>query len=201
LFLLEASTENSHRSLAVVPREFKYRQPDIYAKLLGAQNGYLESHCNIGLVAIPNDAMHLQKVKDVDGKEWKSMFDALSQAPGIAHVHCSKRVFDLGKWNMSTNHESWETVKDWLDKQFLPLYNHIPHDIRDNYQKYADFLGPQRLQHRPPLHTSSAQASDYAQRIQTQLLGNATVASSGDTSPTPSLESQTSQISLDLQRS
>jgi hypothetical protein len=144
-FLLEASTENSHRPLAVVPREFKYRQPDIYAKLLSAQNDHLETHRNIGLVAIPNDAMHLQKVKDVDGKEWKSLFDALNQAPGISHVHCSKRVFNLGKWNLPTNHESWETVKEWLNKQLLPSYNSIPLKIRDNYKTYADFSGPQRL--------------------------------------------------------
>jgi hypothetical protein len=159
----------------VIPREFKYRQPDLYAKLLSAQNNYLETHHNIGLVAIPNNAMHLQKVKDVDGKEWKSMYDALIQDPGIAHAHCSKRVFDLGKWNISTTHDSWETVKEWLDKQLLPLCHSIPQDIRDNYKTYADFLGPQRLQHRPPLHTSTAQPSAYAQRIETQLLGSATV--------------------------
>jgi hypothetical protein len=106
--------------------------------------------------------MHLQNVKDVNGKEWKSMFDALSQAPGISQVHCSKRVFDLGKWNISTNHDFWETVKEWQDKQLLPLYNSIPQDIRDNYNQYADFLGPHRLQHRPSLNTSKAQPSDYA---------------------------------------
>jgi hypothetical protein len=42
---------------------------DIYAKLLSAQNDYLETHRNIGLVAIPNDVMHSQKVKDIDGRE------------------------------------------------------------------------------------------------------------------------------------
>jgi hypothetical protein len=159
----------------VIPCAFKYRQPDLYTKLLSAQNDYLETHRNIGLVAIPNDAMHLQKVKDVDGKEWKSMYDAIIQAPGIAHVHCSKRVFDLGKWNLSTTHDSWETVKEWLDKQLLPLYHSIPKDIREQYKTYADFPGPQRLQYRPPLYTSTAQPSAYAQRIETQLLGNATV--------------------------
>jgi hypothetical protein len=172
-YLLEASTNNSHRPLAVIPHAFRYRQPDLYAKLLSAQNDYLETHRNIGLVAIPNDAMYLQKVKDVEGKEWKSMYDAIIQAPGIAHVHCSKRVFDLGKWNLSTNHDSWETVKAWLDKQLLPLYHSIPKDIREQYKTYADFPGPQRLQYRPPLHTT-AQPSAYAQRIETQLLGNTT---------------------------
>jgi hypothetical protein len=174
-YLLEASTDNRHRPLAVIPREFKYRQPELYAKLLSAQNDYLETHRNIGLVAIPNDAMYFQKVKDVEGKEWKSLHDALLQAPGIAHVHCSKRVFDLGKWNISTTHDSWENVKAWLDEQLLPLYHSIPQDIRDDYKTYAEFLGPQRLQHRPPLHNTNAQPSAYAQRLETQLLGNATV--------------------------
>jgi hypothetical protein len=86
-FLLEASTNNKTRPLAVVPRDFKYNQPDIYAQLLSAQNDYLEQHRNIGLVAIPNDAMHKQKVKDICGKEWKSMHDAIRQAPDVAAVH------------------------------------------------------------------------------------------------------------------
>jgi hypothetical protein len=71
----------------------------------------LPSPRNIGLVAIPDDAMNHQKVKDIDGKEWKSMCDAISQAPGVASVHPSKRIFDLGKWNISTKHDSWEDVK------------------------------------------------------------------------------------------
>jgi hypothetical protein len=61
-YLLEASTENLHRPLDVVPRDFKYHQPDIYAKLLSTQNDYLAKHRIIGLVAIPIDAMHHQKV-------------------------------------------------------------------------------------------------------------------------------------------
>jgi hypothetical protein len=149
-FLLEASTENKTCPLAVVPCGFKYNQPDIYAKLLSAQNDYLEKHRNIGLVAIPNDAMNLQKVKDIDGKEWKSMYDALCQASGVAVVHRSKRIFDLGKWNISTTHDSWEAVKHWLDKQLLPLYNSIPAHELDYYRSYADFTGPHRLQFKPP---------------------------------------------------
>jgi hypothetical protein len=175
-FLLEASTENKIRQLAVVPRDFKYNQPDIYAKLLSAQNDYLEQHRNIGLVAIPDDAMHLQKVKDIDGKEWKSLYDALSQAPGIVAVHRSKRVFDLGKWNISTTHNTWDAVKHWLDKHLLPLYNSIPVELRDNYKSFADFKEPHRLQYKPPQSVRSdiSEISDYAQRVQTQMLGTAT---------------------------
>jgi hypothetical protein len=66
-YLLEASTENITRPLALVPRDFKYNQPDIYAKVLSTQNDYLEKHRNIGLVAISNDAMLHQKVTDIAG--------------------------------------------------------------------------------------------------------------------------------------
>jgi hypothetical protein len=124
-FLLDASTENKTRPLAVVPRDFKYNQLDIYAKLLSAQNDYLEQHRNIGLIAIPEDVMNLQKVKDINGKEWKSMYETICNAPGGAAVHRSKRIFDLGKWNISTTHDSWEAVKQWLDKHLLSLYNFI----------------------------------------------------------------------------
>jgi hypothetical protein len=67
-YLLEKSSENDNRHLDLVPWDFKYNQPDIYAKVLGTQNDYLEQHRNIGLVAITTDAMHYQKVKDIDGK-------------------------------------------------------------------------------------------------------------------------------------
>jgi hypothetical protein len=67
-YLLEKSSKNDNRHLDLVPRDFKYNQPDIYAKLLSTQHDYLERHRNIGLVAITTDAMHHQKVKDIDGK-------------------------------------------------------------------------------------------------------------------------------------
>jgi hypothetical protein len=120
--------------------------------------------------------MHSQKVKDIDGSEWHSMHAALCHAPGIAAVHCSKRVFDLGKWNVSTTQDSWDAVKQWLDHQLLPLYHSIPAEVRDNYKTYADFIEPHRLQYNPPQNGRSdiSELSDYAQRIQTQMLGNTT---------------------------
>jgi hypothetical protein len=176
-YLLEASTENTTRPLAVVPRDFKYNQPDIYAKLLSAQNEYLETHRNIGLVKIPNDAMHHQKVKDIDGRDRHSMHEALCHTPGIVAVHCSKRIFDLGKWNVSTTQDSWEAVKQWLDHHLLPLYNSIMAEFRDKYKSYADFTEPHHLQYKPPQNDRSdiSEISAYAQRIQTQMLGNTTV--------------------------
>jgi hypothetical protein len=174
-YLLEASTENSNRPLALVPRNFKYNQPDIYAKLLSTQNDYLEKHRNIGLVAISTDAMLNQKVTDLDGKEWKFMYAALSQGPGIAHINASKRTFDLGKSNISTTHNEWEPVKTWLDKHLLPLYNSIPAIVRQTYGSFGDFTEPQCLQYRAPQanRTTGVFPSAYAQCIQSQLRGNA----------------------------
>jgi hypothetical protein len=187
-YLLEASTGNKIRPLAVVPCEFKYNQPDTYAKLLSTQNDYLEQHRNIGLVAIPNDAMNLQKVKDIDGKEWKSMYAAICQAPGVAAVHRSKHIFDLGKWNIYTKHDSWEDVKQWLDKHLLPLYNSIPTDKRDHYKSYDNFTGPQRLQYKPPQSRSQSDAnvmSDYAQRIKPKCLAISRFLSQRTINPRP----------------
>jgi hypothetical protein len=72
-YILEASSENSTRHLELVPRDFKYNHPDIYAKFLSAQNGYLETHRNIALVTLPTNAMRHQKVTDIDGREWHSI--------------------------------------------------------------------------------------------------------------------------------
>jgi hypothetical protein len=183
-YLLEASTENSTRPLALVPRDFKYNQPDIYAKLLSTQNDYLEKHRNIGLVAISTDAMLYQKVTDLHGQEWQSMYAAISQGPGIAQINASKRTYDLGKWNISTTHDEWESVKSWLDTHLLPLYNSIPATVRQTYASFGDFTEPQRLQFRTSNRIATgANPNAYAQRIQTQLLGNVSVPTA--TTPKP----------------
>jgi hypothetical protein len=106
---------------------------------------YLERHRNIGLVAITTDAMHHQKVKDIDGKEWTSMYAALSNGPGIAQINATKRTYDLGKWNFSTTHDTWESAKAWLDRHLLPLYHSIPTDVRNTDCSFGDFTEPQRL--------------------------------------------------------
>jgi hypothetical protein len=80
------------------------------------------------------------------------------------------------KWNISTIHDSWESVKQWLDKHLLPLYNSIHAGDRTEYKPYSAFPEPQRLKFKPPSSNRIvvAETSDYAQRIQTQMLGNST---------------------------
>jgi hypothetical protein len=112
---LEASSENQTRRLELVPCEFKYNHPDIYAKLLSAQNDYLETHRNIALIALPTNAMLHKRVTDIDGREWHSTQDVLSHGPGIAHAQAFKRTYDLRKWNISTKHDDLESMKRWFD--------------------------------------------------------------------------------------
>jgi hypothetical protein len=73
------------------------------------------------------------------------MYAALCHGPDIVQIHASKRNFDLGKWNISTTHDSWEAVKAWLDKHLLALYNSIPANVRHTYPSYHDFTEPQRV--------------------------------------------------------
>jgi hypothetical protein len=71
------------------------------------------------------------------------MYAALSNGPGIAQINASKRTYDLGKWNFSTTHDTWESAKAWLDRHLLPLYHSIPTDVRNTYCSFGDFTEPQ----------------------------------------------------------
>jgi hypothetical protein len=56
-YLFQVSTTLPHRTLQVVPRDFKFNHPAIYGKILNKQNDYLENHRNIAIVAVPLAAM------------------------------------------------------------------------------------------------------------------------------------------------
>jgi hypothetical protein len=175
-YLFQVSTTLPHRTLQVVPRDFKFNHPAIYGKILNKQNDYLENHRNIAIVAVPLAAME-HCITDHDGKTWKTLKEAILAVEGITHVHACKRTTDLGKWNISTNIGAWEHVKTWIDKHLNALYRRIPVGTRNKYPDFPEFISPTRLharRHQAPFN-STAVMDAYANIIQTSILGTDTV--------------------------
>jgi hypothetical protein len=175
-YLFQISSTLNGRKLQIVPRDFKFNHPAIYGKILNKQNDYLENHRNIGIVAIPCEAME-HCITDLNGKTWKTLKDAILAVEGVSHVHACKRTLDLGKWNISTNVSAWEHVKTWLDANLNKLYRRIPVSTRNKYPAYDDFANPMRLHsRRNAAPSTSTEATDaYAQSIQNHILGHNTL--------------------------
>jgi hypothetical protein len=171
-FLFKTSSNLSARNLEIVPRDFKFNHPTIYGQILNKQNAYLSKHRNITIVAIPIHAMH-HVITDQNGKTWKTLEDAILAVDGVTHVHACKRTHDLGKWNLSTNEDSWDIVKIWRDGHLNKLYRHIPVATRYRYQDYPDFEKPERLHATCTANRSSANANQdkYATQLQKSILG------------------------------
>jgi hypothetical protein len=176
--LFETSSNLSVRKLEIVPRDFKFNHPTIYGQILNKQNAYLAKHCNIAIVAIPVHAMH-HAITDHNGKTWKTLKDVILAVNGVTHVHACERTRDLGKWNISTNKDSWDTVKIWFDGYLNKLYRHIPVATRNRYQDYPDFDKPERLHanRRTVKHsTPNANQNNYAMKLQNSILGTDIIA-------------------------
>jgi hypothetical protein len=171
-FLFEASSNLSARNLEIVPRDFKCNHPATYGQILNKQNAYLSKHRNIAIVAIPVHAMY-HAITDQSGKTWKTLKDAILAVDGVTHVHACKRTHDLGKWNISTNEDSWETVQIWLDTHLNKLYCHIAIATRNRYQDYPDFEKPERLHANRTNNRTTAKAHQdkYATQLQKSILG------------------------------
>jgi hypothetical protein len=166
-FLFETSSNLPVRNLEIVPRDFKFNHHNIYGQILNKQNAYLSKHHNIAIVAIPAHAMH-HAITDQDGKTWKTIKDAILAVDGVTHVHACKRTQELGKRNISTNVESWDKVKNWINGHLNKLYHHIPVATRNRYQEYPDFDKPERLHaNRTVKHTTNTTSqNNYATQLQ-----------------------------------
>jgi hypothetical protein len=126
--------------------------------------------------------MDAQPVINVTGEHFPTMRDAILSLTGVSQVYGTKRIADLGKWNISTTSDEWPAVKKWLDENLLPMYTSIDARERKEYPKYTDFPKPTRMFFQGWSPTSSDQsktssltarsASAYTQALQTRLFGD-----------------------------
>jgi hypothetical protein len=113
-YLFETSSNLTIRCLEIIPPDFKFTHPTIYGQILNKQNVYLAKHRNIAIVAMPTYMMYHTNT-DQNGKTWKTIKAAILAVDGVKHVHTCKRTQDLGKWNITTDADSWDKVKNWID--------------------------------------------------------------------------------------
>jgi hypothetical protein len=89
--------------IQLVLRDLRFEMPKIHANILGAQNKYLESHRNITIAGICKEAMDVETVIDISGNHYPTMRKAIQAVPGIEQEYATRRITDLGKWNISTS--------------------------------------------------------------------------------------------------
>jgi hypothetical protein len=123
--------------------------------------------------------MDVETVIDVTGTHYPTMREALQAVPGIEQVYATKRITDLGEWNISTTVEQWEEAKTWIDQNLIPLYRSIDDNVKLGYPQFQDFLAPTRMYFKgwsetaPSISgsTNRSVAESYAKTLQANLLG------------------------------
>jgi hypothetical protein len=118
-----------------VPYSLRSDNSAVYAQLLGKQNDYMQNHRNISLAGI-TDNMMTQAITEQDD----SFREMLQDQPGVYRVDPTRRILDLGKWNISTDSEHYQALKDWIDKE-MPLF----YATVTTAGRFADFPEPTRL--------------------------------------------------------
>ena len=115
------------------------------------------------------------EVKDASGTTWTSLRQAILSHPGVFAIHKSKRIKDLGKWNISTSEGQWSNVAEWLDSNLMELYQSIDHAVRQKDPIFEDSTGPSRLYKPKTIATAASSvtsATTYATALRSQLLSN-----------------------------
>jgi hypothetical protein len=107
-----------------------------------AHNDYLATHRNISVAGLSADAMDAQPVITSTGDHFPTMRDVIPSLDGVSQVYGTKRIADLGKWNILTTPADWPAVKNWLDENLDPMYTSINARKRKEYPHYTNFPKP-----------------------------------------------------------
>jgi hypothetical protein len=95
-----ASTDDNTTPM-YVPFALKKSHPEIYGQYLAQQNAFLASHWNIAIVGVHPAAMDYGDDDNPDPNFPTSLWNTISQMPGVYRVDSCRRTHDLGKWNIS----------------------------------------------------------------------------------------------------
>jgi hypothetical protein len=95
----------------------------------------MQNHRNISFAGITDKMMTKALTKQED-----SFREMLQEQPGAYIVDHTRRILDLGKWNISTDSEHYQALKDWIDQEMPLFYATTTTDGR-----FADFPEPTRL--------------------------------------------------------
>ena len=117
-----------------VPYSLRSDNSAVYAQLLGKQNDYMQNHRNISLAGITDGMMTKPPAGD------QAFKDKLQDQPGVYRVDPTRRLLDLGKWNISTDSQHYQALQAWIDTEMPKYYaNAKPSG------KFTDFPVPTRL--------------------------------------------------------
>jgi hypothetical protein len=181
-YLVERMATLDYSNIELVSRELKFTMPEVYASTLSAHNDYLANHRNISVAGLSANAMDAHPIITSHGDHFPTMRDTILSLEGVSQVYRTKRIADLGKWNISTTSADWPAVKKWLDNNLEPMYISIDARERKEYPHCTDFPKPTRMLFQgwstaPSDQSGKSQltensASTYAQALQSRLFGD-----------------------------
>ena len=154
-----------------VPYSLRSENAEIYAQLLGKQNDYMHNHRNISLAGLTTTLMAQALSRLGDQESFREM---LQDQPGVYRVDPTRRLLDLGKWNISTDSQHYQDLKDWIDKEMPKFYKDT-----DTAGRFADFPVPTRLGHTARTSKPTTSTSVYSAQICQQF---------GDTDMAPTVQ-------------
>jgi hypothetical protein len=118
-------------------------------------------------------------VVDISRNHYPTMRETIQAVPRIEQVYATKRITDLGKWNISTSVDQWENAKNWIDQNLIPMYRSIDDNVKLGYPKFKAFPAPARMFFKGWNDTATSisgttnrsAAESYATLLQSNILG------------------------------
>jgi hypothetical protein len=135
------ATTVDNKTPMYVPFALKQSHPEIYGQYLAQQNAFLESHRNIAIVGVHPEAMDYGDDANPDPNFPNSLWNTISQMPGVYHVDSCRRTHDLGKWNISYHSAHHQAIATWIDTNLSEIWSQVPLDL----PIYDAFSAPERL--------------------------------------------------------
>jgi hypothetical protein len=116
--------KSNQQDYIFVPYSLQGEGSAVYAQLLGIESDYMQSHHNIALAGI-TDALMMRPHHH--GEELMSFIAFFKEQPGgIYQVDPTCCLLDLGKWNISTDSQHYQELKEWIKCAMPPFYENLP---------------------------------------------------------------------------
>jgi hypothetical protein len=121
---------------AFIPFDVKFSDLDIFQRLVRRQNQYLDHHHNIPINGL--DESILCYVLD-NGND---LADEIQMKAQIFRIDLSATKDHIGRYNLSTTADHYQTAIEWLDVELPKIIETIPEDQRGNYEGCIERVAP-----------------------------------------------------------
>jgi hypothetical protein len=103
-----------------IPLLATYQNPDQFSQYVAQHNTLLNSHRNITVVGLAQDAM------DMDTQTGANLWAEIKNLPGVYRCDPCRQTPNLGKWNISCTQTCHTDICAWLDNNMITLWASLP---------------------------------------------------------------------------